>query len=69
MFFKKLLCLATSLACALALAVPTPELEERQAIQTFSWKEIFVPPRNYETPKTLYGRTWRLTDGSLLSTW
>ncbi|KAL3421094.1 bnr asp-box repeat domain protein [Phlyctema vagabunda] len=35
----------------------------------FSFKTIYVPPSSYNTPKTLYGRTAQLADGTLLATW
>lgn len=46
------------------------ELDERQTDDAiFSFREIFVPPDDYNIPKTLYGRTVQLADGTLLATW
>lgn len=46
------------------------ELEQRQTDDAiFSFREIYVPPSDYNIPKTLYGRTVQLADGTLLATW
>jgi len=53
-------------------STPTADssIEERAVTYTpVSFKTIYVPPRNYNTPKTLYGRTVQLPDGTLLATW
>ncbi|KAF5024539.1 hypothetical protein F66182_3302 [Fusarium sp. NRRL 66182] len=63
------------LSClAFASLAPARVIEERGVrvgaeIQPVTFKEIFRPPRDYTTPKTLYGRTAQLPDGSLLATW
>jgi hypothetical protein len=41
--------------------------EKRDVIVTFN--DIYVPPSDYNIPKTLYGRTVQLSDGTLLATW
>ncbi|KAF3763310.1 family 93 glycoside hydrolase [Cryphonectria parasitica EP155] len=43
------------------------ENDKRDVIVTFN--DIFVPPSDYIVPKTLYGRTVQLADGTLLATW
>lgn len=51
-------------------ASPIDLLVERQSDDViFSFREIFVPPSDYDIPKTLYGRTVQLADGTLLATW
>lgn len=50
------------------LATPT-SLEKRVDDTIVTFNEIFVPPSTYNTPKTLYGRTVQLADGTLLATW
>lgn len=66
--------IATSLTWALSIssvfAAPSPAVEEREvADHEVTFKTIYVPPTNYNTPKTLYGRTVQLEDGTLLATW
>lgn len=54
----------------LVSATPINGLEEREVDDViFSFREIFVPPDDYNMPKTLYGRTVQLDDGTLLATW
>lgn len=62
--------LASALFAACASASPVehaPRQTDDDAI--FSFREIFVPPSDYNIPKTLYGRTVQLDDGTLLATW
>ncbi|KAH6983627.1 Sialidase [Ilyonectria sp. MPI-CAGE-AT-0026] len=59
------------LSC-LALISPAPcrVIEERAvADHAVTFQPIYYPPSNYNTPKTLYGRTVQLADGTLLATW
>lgn len=44
---------------------------ERRSTRDYevTFKLIFDPPSNYPLPKTLYGRTVQLQDGTLLATW
>ncbi|KFY27302.1 hypothetical protein V491_00952 [Pseudogymnoascus sp. VKM F-3775] len=60
--------LALALSITSAYAAPKKGADKCD-ITEFSHQTIFVPPRNYTTPKTLYGRTAQLSDGTLLSTW
>lgn len=66
--------IATCLAWALSItstyaAPPAGAGPKKCAVTEFSQQTIFVPPRDYNTPKTLYGRTAQLEDGTLLATW
>ena len=61
-------CLA--LASFISPAYSAPAAEERAvADHAVTFQTIYVPPSNYNTPKTLYGRTAQLADGTLLATW
>ncbi|KAG9228269.1 Sialidase [Amylocarpus encephaloides] len=61
--------------CALASPFQTvfcaPVIEERAGpvVVPVTFKTIYTPPSTYNTPKTLYGRTVQLADGTLLATW
>ena len=69
-FFTTLLALAVSTSPATSTPVTKVDIEERAVTYTpVSFKTIYVPPSNYNTPKTLYGRTVQLPDGTLLATW
>lgn len=64
-----LLGIVLTLLSTLTSASPV-ELDKRQTDDViFSFQEIFVPPSDYNIPKTLYGRTVQLADGTLLATW
>lgn len=68
MFSIKLFSLATCLA--FVSNVTCLVIEERAvADHAITFKTIYVPPSNYNTPKTLYGRTAQLPNGDLLATW
>ncbi|KFY82926.1 hypothetical protein V500_10253 [Pseudogymnoascus sp. VKM F-4518 (FW-2643)] len=63
-------CLAWALSITSAYAAPPAGAgRDKCAVTEFSQQTIFVPPRDYNTPKTLYGRTAQLEDGTLLATW
>lgn len=56
----------------LTFAAPAPAqaLEPRlRPFSTFEDVTVFVPPRNYIVPRTLYARTALLPNGDLLATW
>lgn len=66
--------IATSLTWALSISsvysAPSVAVEGREvADHEVTFKTIYVPPTDYNTPKTLYGRTVQLEDGTLLATW
>lgn len=68
--FSALLGIAFLLLPTWTSASPLVELDNRQTDDViFSFREIFVPPSDYNIPKTLYGRTVQLADGILLATW
>ncbi len=68
--FSTLLALAISISPSLSAPVLDTAIEERAVTYTpVSFKTIYVPPSTYNTPKTLYGRTVQLADGTLLATW
>lgn len=74
---RRLLALLGIITFALFLSgVSASPLERERALEhrqtddaIFSFREIFVPPDDYNIPKTLYGRTVQLADGTLLATW
>jgi hypothetical protein len=64
--------LAVTISIFPALSAPLTEsgIEGRAVTYTpVSFKTIYVPPSTYNTPRTLYGRTVQLADGTLLATW
>jgi hypothetical protein len=66
--------IAASLTWALSISsvysAPSAAVKECEvADHEVTFKTIYVPPSNYNTPKTLYGRTVQLEDGTLLATW
>ncbi|KAL5344292.1 hypothetical protein ACLOAV_010721 [Pseudogymnoascus australis] len=63
-------CLALALSFTSTYATPLAGAGRNKCdITEFSQQTIYVPDRNYTTPKTLYGRTAQLKDGTLLATW
>ncbi|KFY25126.1 hypothetical protein V491_01891 [Pseudogymnoascus sp. VKM F-3775] len=51
-------------------SAPSAGIAEREvADHEVTFQTIYVPPSDYNTPKTLYGRTVQLEDGTLLATW
>lgn len=69
MFCPKVLLQCLALASSISSVYGAPSLEKRVDDHPVSFKTIYVPPSNYRTPKTLYGRTAQLADGTLLATW
>lgn len=66
--------IAASLTWALSISsvysAPSAAITEcGVADHEVTFQTIYVPPSNYNTPKTLYGRTVQLEDGTLLATW
>lgn len=66
--------IAASLTWALSISsvysAPSAAMQEREvADHEVTFQTIYVPPSDYNTPKTLYGRTVQLEDGTLLATW
>ncbi|KAG6005997.1 hypothetical protein E4U21_007490 [Claviceps maximensis] len=58
------------LLCGFISSAFSSPLEERTTSDNaISSQSIYHPPSNYRTPKTLYGRTVQLQDGTLLATW
>jgi hypothetical protein len=65
-------CLALALSIPFGYTAPAvgAVVEERAvADQAVTKATIFYPPTSYTTPRTLYGRTAQLADGTLLATW
>ncbi|EKD19185.1 uncharacterized protein L3040_009373 [Drepanopeziza brunnea f. sp. 'multigermtubi'] len=64
-----------ALAISISPALSAPVDDEFEIAPTpmnyvnVSSKTIYVPPSDYNSPKTLYGRTIQLHDGTLLATW
>ncbi|CZS96502.1 related to BNR/Asp-box repeat domain protein [Rhynchosporium agropyri] len=74
MFRERVFVAFVALAASISPVLSAPALDlaiEQRAItyKPVSFKTIYVPPRNYNKPKTLYGRTVQLADGTLLATW
>lgn len=66
--------IAASLTWVLTISsvysAPSAGIAEREvADHEVTFQTIYVPPSDYNTPKTLYGRTVQLEDGTLLATW
>ncbi|KAL2069328.1 hypothetical protein VTL71DRAFT_15666 [Oculimacula yallundae] len=69
-FLVALLAVAASISPVLSAPASDVALEQRAiTYKPVSFKTIYVPPRNYNSPKTLYGRSVQLEDGTLLATW
>ncbi|KAG5927761.1 hypothetical protein E4U42_001808 [Claviceps africana] len=47
----------------------SPIMGRDTADHAITLQTIYQPPSNYRTPRTLYGRTAQLPDGTLLATW
>jgi hypothetical protein len=68
MFDSKIFSIASFLAFVSSVA--SAVIEKRAvADNAVTFQTIFVPPSNYITLKTLYGRTAQLSNGDLLATW
>lgn len=63
-------CLTWALSMSSVYAAPSAAVEKCEVVDhEVTFKTIYVPPTDYNTPKTLYGRTVQLEDGTLLATW
>ncbi|KAG5951614.1 hypothetical protein E4U53_002690 [Claviceps sorghi] len=50
-------------------ALGSPIEQRATADHAITSQTVYTPPANYRTPRTLYGRTVQLPDGTLLATW
>lgn len=70
MFGRKVLSACLALISSISTVYSAPTIEGRAvADHAVTFQTIYVPPTDYNTPKTLYGRTAQLADGTLLATW
>ncbi|KAK2628240.1 hypothetical protein QTJ16_002886 [Diplocarpon rosae] len=74
MFGPKFIATVFALATSISPALSAPSFEhgiKPRAVtyKPVSAKAIFIPPEDYNTPKTLYARSVQLDDGTLLATW
>lgn len=61
--------LASNTALGAPLVDVAAEVDARAPFGIFSDVTVFVPPRDYIVPRTLYARTALLPNGDLLATW